>query len=604
MLIKRLHQFLTDPLAKPSKNKVLFWLGLSLIFATIYGILGLQKGLGNEYVVQDDARQYVFLMQRFADPQLLPNDLIADYYQSVTPPAYSALYQLMAGVGIPALLLSKILPMVLGLITTVYAFGVCMQILPLPVAGFISTLLLNQSLWMKDDLVSATPRAFLYPLFTAFLYYLLRRSWLPCLVTVALQGLFYPLVVLISIVLLFLRLWNWEKGLPHLSGDRKYYAFLALALGVALLSVLPSVLASAKYGPTITGSVARTLPEFLPGGRAKFFHSNFLIFWLNGKDSGLLPWLKPQSILVGFSLPFLLRYPSRFPLIKQFKRSRVKILGEVILASLVMFLAAHALLFKLYCPSRYTEHTLRIVLALAGGLALTLLLDALLQSFLTAKPERSPQPPLPRGAQEREPLPRGERGGSEERGYNWKLWVTGAIAAALILHPNFLKNFPTTAYKIGRSPELYQFFQKQPKDITIASLEGEANLLPTFSKRSILVSSEYSLPYHTKYYAQIRQRAIDLIHAQYTLDGEELKSFIQKYGVDFWMIEESAFTPQHIETNPWLMQYQPAAKEAITRLQQGIYPALAEVAQQCTVLKSNNLVVMPAECIIKSLPKN
>ncbi|MCL1473016.1 hypothetical protein [Argonema antarcticum] len=580
MLIKSLHQLLTVPLAKPTKNQVLFWLVLSLIFTIIYGILGLQKGLGHEYVVQDDARQYVFLMQRFADSQLLPNDLIADYYQSVTPCGYSAIYQLMAGVGISALLLSKLLPMVLGLITTVYAFGVSMQILPLPISGFISTLLLSQSLWMKDDLVSATPRAFLYPVFTAFLYYLLRRSWLPCLVTVALQGLFYPLVLPISLVVLFLRLWNWEKGLPRLSGNRKYYVFCALALVVGLLSVLPSVLASAKYGPTITGSVARTLPEFLPGGRSKFFHSNLLVFWLNGKDSGLLPWLKPQSILVGFSLPFLLRYPSRFPLIKQFKRSSFKILGEVILASLVMFLAAHALLFKLYCPSRYTEHTLRIVLALAGGLALTLLLDAVLHSLTDAK----------------------ENG--KEMGYNWKLWVTGAIAAALILHPNFLKNFPTTAYKVGRSPELYQFFQKQPKDITIASLEGEANLLPTFSKRSILVSSEYSLPYHTKYYAQIRQRAIDLIHAQYTLNGEEIKSFIQKYGIDFWMIEELAFTPQHIEKNPWLMQYQPAAKNAITRLQQGIYPALAEVAQQCTVLKTNSLVVMPAECIIQSLPKN
>jgi len=579
MLIKRLHQLLTAPLAKPSKNKVLFWLGLSLIFATIYGILGLQKGLGSEYVVQDDARQYVFLMQRFADPQLLPNDLIADYYQSVTPPGYSAIYQIMTGVGIPPLLLSKILPMVLGLITTVYVFGICMQILPLPISGFISTLLLNQSLWMKDDLVSATPRAFLYPLFTAFLYYLLRRSWLPCLVTVALQGLFYPLLLPISLVVFFLRLWNWEKGLPGLSGNRKYYAFCVIALGVALLSVLPSMIASAKYGPTITGSVARTLPEFLPGGRAKFFHSNSLVFWLNGKDSGLLPWLKPQSILLGFSLPFLLRYPSRFPLIKQVKSS-FKILGEIVLASLVMFFAAHALLFKLYCPSRYTEHTLRIVLALAGGLALTLLLDAVLHSLTDAK----------------------ENG--KERGYNWKLWVTGAIAAALILHPNFLKNFPRTAYKIGRSPELYQFFQKQPKDITIASLEGEANLLPTFSKRSILVSSEYSLPYHTKYYAQIRQRAIDLINAQYTLDPEELKNFIQKYGVDFWMIEELAFTPQHIAKNPWLMQYQPAAKEAITRLEEGMYPALAEVVRQCTVLNTNSLVVMPAECIIKSLPKN
>jgi len=69
-------------------------------------------------------------------------------------------------------------------------FGVCLE-LPVPTAGFIATLLLNQSLWMKDDLVSATPRAFVYPLFLAFLYYL-RRSLLPVCVAIALLGLFYP----------------------------------------------------------------------------------------------------------------------------------------------------------------------------------------------------------------------------------------------------------------------------------------------------------------------------------------------------------------------------------------------------------------------------
>ncbi|MFB2923094.1 hypothetical protein [Aerosakkonema funiforme] len=576
MFVKRLHQFLTDPIAKTSKNKIIFWLSLSLIFAAIYAFQGLQKGLAGEYVVQDDARQYVFFLQRFTDPELLPNDLIADYYQSVTPPGYLALFWLMARLGIPALLLSKLLPMVLGLITTAYLFGVCMQILPLPVAGFLSTLLMNQSLWMKDDLVSATPRAFLYPLFTAFLYYLLRRSQIACLVTIALQGLFYPLVVLVSLLVLFLRLLNWEKGLPRLSGNRKDYVFFTLALGVAFLSILPSVLTSAKYGPTVTGSVARTLPEFLPKGRSKFFHSNFFLFWLNGKDSGLLPWLKPQAILVGFALPILLRLRDRFPLINHFKNN-LKVLPQVILASVMMFFTAHLLLFKLYCPSRYSEHTLRIVLAIAGGIALTLMLDAVLNSFITDKQNRKEKP--------------------------WQLWITGAIAAALLLHPHFLKNFPITAYKTGSSQAIYEFFKAQPKDITIASLEGEANFIPTFSKRSILVGSEYSLPYHTKYYAQIRQRAIDLINAQYTLDTEEVKNFIQKYGIDFWLVADLAFTPEHITKNPWLMQYQPVAKEAIQRLEQGIYPAVAEVSQQCSVLHTNYLFVIPAECIVKALSK-
>jgi len=51
-------------------------------------------------MVQDDARQHVFWMQRFLDPALFPRDLIADYFQSVAPAGYTAIYQMMAGVGI------------------------------------------------------------------------------------------------------------------------------------------------------------------------------------------------------------------------------------------------------------------------------------------------------------------------------------------------------------------------------------------------------------------------------------------------------------------------------------------------------------------------
>ena len=568
--IERLHQFLISTLRKPSKGQVAFWLVLSLIFAAIYAGEGLQKAFASAYVVQDDARQYVFWMQRFIDPDLLPNDLIADYYKSVTPLGYAWLYHLIASVGITPLLLSKLLPMVLGIITTVYAFGVSMQILPLPITGFLSTLLLNQSLLLKDDLVSATPRSFLYTLFTAFLYYLLQRSWLPCLVSIALQGLFYPLVTLVSLCLLFIRLWKWENGLLRLSKDREYYIFCMIAFGVAFLSVLPSALLSAKYGPTIAGSLARTLPEFLPGGRSKFFHNNPFLFWINGKDSSLIPWLKVQAILVGFSLPFLMRYPARFPLIKEFK-NKANILLQIVLASLVMFLASHALLFKLYCPSRYTEHTLRIVLAIAGGLAFTLMLDAVLRSVGKIQSNKS----------------------------FWKLALTGAIAIALLIYPHLLKEFPRTAYKIGIGPAIYEFFQSQPKDILIASLEGEANLIPTFSKRSILVGSEYALPYHTKYYDQIRQRAIDLINAQYSPNSAQIKSFIQKYDIDFWLISHSAFKPEYISKNRWIMQYQPEANNAINSIKQGKVPALSKIMPKCTVLDTQGLTILPAKCIIQ-----
>lgn len=179
MLIARLHKFLTAPNANKSSPWVI-WFSLSLAFAALYGLLALKQAFSGEYIVQDDARQHVFWMQRFLDPELFPNDLIANYFQSVAPAGYATFYRLLAFVGIGPILLSKLLPIVLGLITTGYCFGVCMQLFPVPMTGFIGALLLNQNLWMQDGLISATPKAFIYPLFLAFLYYVLRRSLILC----------------------------------------------------------------------------------------------------------------------------------------------------------------------------------------------------------------------------------------------------------------------------------------------------------------------------------------------------------------------------------------------------------------------------------------
>jgi hypothetical protein len=240
MSITKLRRFLITPMAKADLASPNFSLlrsaafgGLcaSLLFAAICGALGLKKAFRGEYVVQDDARQHVFWMQRFLEPELFPHDLIADYFQSVAPPGYPALYRLMARIGRHPLLFNKLLAAVLGPVTTAYCFGLCVQIFPIPATGFIAASQLNQNLWMTFDLVSATPRAFAYPLFLAFLYYLSRRSLLPCLAAIALQGLFYPRTAFISAGVLFLQPWKWEGSRPRLSGNRRDYLFCPTPMG-------------------------------------------------------------------------------------------------------------------------------------------------------------------------------------------------------------------------------------------------------------------------------------------------------------------------------------------------------------------------------------
>jgi len=577
MLISRLHQFFTKPNQRQEKYLVFFWLTFSIIFATFYSFLALQKAFASEYVAQDDARQFVFWMQRFIEPGLLPNDLIAEYYQSITPPGFATLYWGMAKIGIAPLILSKILPMILGIITTVYVFGVTMQIFPIPAAGFIATLLLNQSIWLRNDLSSATPKAFVYPLFAAFLYYLLRGSLISSLVAIALQSLFFPPVAMISAFVLLLRLVNWEGGLLQLSRQRKDYLFSISGLVISGLCMLPYAISSGKFGPLFTIDQAKSMPEFMAGARVSFFYKNNpLQFWLIGPETGIFPYVGPVQIFLGMFLPILLRYSKYFPLSSAVK-SNLKILNQVTLGSFIMFFLAHLLMFKLYGPSRYTQHTLRIVLAIASAIFLILLLDAM---FHWIKDKVNTQ-----------------------KIYLLPLGFSLLIFLGLVFYPSFLKKFPRPSYIVGAAPSLYQFLQQQPKDSLTASLSLEANNLPTFAKRPILIAREYALPFHTKYYHQIRQRTSDLIIAQYSPDINQLQQFIQKYGVDFWLLDQKAFDPTYFQqmeagNRRWINLFQPAAKIAMTNLEQGNTPALAKLVNSCAVVQMNDWTLLQANCIL------
>ncbi|MEK0194152.1 hypothetical protein, partial [Microcoleus anatoxicus] len=537
MFITPLHKFLTATNHDDkSRSPTIFWLALSLTFAAIYGWLGLRQAFGSEYIVQDDARQHVFWMMRFVDRQLFPNDFIANYFQSISPTGYSTLYKIAATIGISPLLLHKILPLFLSLISTYYCFSIALEILPVPMTGFIASLLLNQHMWMTDDLASTTPRAFIYPIFLAFLYYLLRRSLLPCLGAIALIGLFYPPYALVAAGILVLRLLEWEKGSLRLSRDRTNYLFCTTGLGVVFLVMLPYAVDKSEFGPAYTAAEAKTMPEFAPQGRNAFFRPNPLDYWLTGRGSGMFPksLFTPVTHCAAWLFPLLLVWRSHFPVAKQIQ-SNIWLLLQLFLASLVMFLAAHATIFKLYQPGRYTAYSLRFIVVFLSAIGLTLLLDGV-----------------------------GNWAKTTETNFGIKnllsIITTAIIAVVVVLYPCLVEKFPSVGYVKGKMPELYQFFQEQPPDILIASLAPEVDNLPTFSQRSVLLGKEYAVPYQKGYYTRFRQRVNDLIRAQYSPDRSVVQKFINQYGIDFWMLEREALTLEYVKDYGWIEDFDSTPK--------------------------------------------
>ena len=551
----------------PKATKKYFWFSLSLLVGISYSLLAIQEAFADNYVVQDDARQHVFWMLRFIDPDFFPNDLIADYFQSVAPTGYSNLYRLASALGIHPFIFNKCLPLILDIITTSYCFFFCLDLFPVPFAGFLGSLFLNQYLWLRDDLVSATPTAFIYPLLIAFLYYLVKRLPFPLWITLILLGLFYPQGLLVASGVLVLKVAFWRQG----NTIRKHQLEI-IGLAVSLVVMLVYALQSSQYQPVITAAEAKTMPEFLEGGTSEFFVSSFWEFWLNGKRSGMMPQFAGVilTLLILFSPWFILK-PHWFPLRHNIKPDAF-ILVQLTVASVGLFFLSHLFLFQLHLPSRYTEHSLRIVSAIALSFALTIILDAIINW------NHRHQLQLP---------------------YSLSLIPTTLFFLSLLTYPAFFQDFPETNYITGKYPQLYQFLQSTPKDTLIASTTEETNQLPTFAKRSILVGSQgYPIPYHLGYYHQIRERTRDLINAQYSSNLEVIQTFIDKYKIDFWLLEKSAFSSNYITQNDWLMQYQPIAKKVREQLEAGNTPFLNQPPENsCQVWENKTLFLLDANCL-------
>jgi hypothetical protein len=581
MPTSHLQRFLTTPVETNRDTRVWFWFSLSLGVAMIYSLMGLQEAFSSPWVIHDDVRSHVFWMWRFVDPSLFPNDLIADYFQSVAPWGYTHLYKGAIALGLDPLTFNKLLPLPLVLITTGFCFWISQMIVPLPAASFIATVLLNQTTWNTHDIPSATPRAFIYPLFLGFVYFLMRRSLIPCLITIVLQGLFYPQTLFLSSGILVLRLVRFQKRRLTWSPDRQDYWFCGLGLALVFFLLLPYALKISDYGPALTAADARTLPTLEGDGRKNFFFDDPLKFWFCGERSGMFPynWCKyerPPQLWGAIALPILLCFPKRFPLARNLSNQSV-ILIHILLSSLGMFFLAHLLLFRLHLPSRYTKHSIRMMVAIAAGIAFILLLEAGLRWANGRSPNAFGGKTLP---------------------------TLGCIALLAIVtfgYPFLMDDYPNPDYVEGHPPELFEFLADQPVDSLIASLSEQANNIPSLSKRSILTASEIANPYHVGYYNQIRQRTTDLLRAQYSLDKQDVQTFINTYGVDFWLVDVNAFKPTYIENNSWTRQIEPLATESMRTLQAGKKPVVERLMRECDVFRKQGRIVLDTECMLNEL---
>ena len=550
---------------KQASQGLQLWLiwGLVLVVTMVLAWQAWAEVKAVDYRIQDDARQHIFWMLRYVDPALFPNDPIADYFQAMAPWLYSLLYATGWQVlGIKPQDLALSLSPLLGFLAVGYTVAIGRYLSPLPWVSGLAGILCAQTLWMEDDLVSATPRAFATPLMLVFLFYALRRNPWGCSLSIFMQGGLYPPAALMSWVTACLRLGNRRNWSVWLTST------IALTLGL-----LPLVLRSAPFGPMITGQAARSMLEFQAigdtYGRAFFFHDNPLIFWGGSPRSGFLFWglMAPLNIAV-LGWGWLWR-KTRLSL-----NPDARILWQFAASVVLLYCAAHLVLFKLHFPARYPYHGFRTVLPIAAAIALTACIRWQIRRWYTFTD-----------------LP--------HRTASLALVSLQIILFLLPFHPEI--SISNQLYTTGRADELYEFLQSTPRNTLIATLDKEGNSLPMFAERSLLVGGEYTLPYHPDYYALLRQRACDLLAAYVTTDPEPLAQLLDRYPITHFLIHKNSFTSKYLYTRTWLYPFQPAFDQAIQQLEVQAEldeePLLQQLLPTCTVLKTRKLSLADADCI-------
>lgn len=568
----------TGPLPRAALGGL--WAGIALFLP--YAAASLLRSLASPYVVQDDARQHVFWTYRFVDPGLFPSDLIADYFQAVAPLGYARLYEAAAAAGLDPLLFSKLLPVALGLFATYYCYRLAYALWPSVSGAVLATVFLNLMLWSADDIASGTPRAFVYPLLLACLYYLRAGRTVPLLVALALQGVFYPQSLFVTLGVVALQAVRWDGWSPRLQRDRRVLARVALGLVVGVAVLAPFALATSQYGPVVSRAIARTMPEFLQGGRSEFFSDNWLNIYLGGSHRGSL-WpigLKPGIGLGLLVLAVALRR-NRRQLDAASPGPSLRLIWELVAVSLALYALAHLLLFALHLPSRYTSHSLRIALALVAGLSAGSFLQALRQ----------------------EAAARGWPAAGRRL-----VSVQGVALVALLLYPPAKAAMGRLAhdlrYRTGEAPGLYETLSRTPADARLATLSWEGNYVPTLARRSVLAAREYAIPYHLGYFREFERRERATIAAQYTDDPAALARFIADFGVTHFLVDHGAFEVGYLapsNRNRWFTQYAEETARARSLLEQGREPVLASLAPECRVWQDDRLVLISAACVAERL---
>ena len=595
--------------------------------------------LRDYYTVDDDTCQHIYWMAEFHQRSLFQDDLQTRFAKFVQPKGFVAVYWL-ASFLVQPIIFTRVLPFILAPICAIFLLRVGRSKQSL-FAGFLLALLLLINDAHMDSFAGGLHKAFAFPIFAIFLFYLSRERFVEAGMTTVASAFFYPPGTALLLVVFALSLVRFSGIRPHLSINKKKVASVGISGLLVFLILFAHYLRPGRdevLGKIVSRKEMKEMPEFRPGGRVASI-----------PQPGLFPEIGKQVwngfLLVSFGIFMLL-----------LRKDIVRLPKEAwyfLLAGIILFEVAKIFAARLYEPNRYLNYGLGIFLlfflatgaqasigVVAGAgrktlrraskvLAVVSIVSVVFYLYYRKTNEIDYEKMVFKYGPQGETLEENLRW--IEARYNRYLLGLGALAllpgvffvaltlrerdkinekglkvflAAIFLAGGFgynlyfgKKHFTTYPHK-----GLYKFLSTLPRDALIAGHPGLMNPVPLFSQRRVLVTSELSYPYMDNYYRKIKERTLRFFQAYYSPSGQEILDFARKFGVDYLVVSRFHFSPGYLRVGNFYFQpyndyVQGLVKGRLASPAGGKEFFLATIPKEKTIFEENGFLVIKTEAL-------
>ena len=433
------------------------------------------------------------------------DDFLLRYSEFGTTPFGNALYKTLALTG-HDIVWGKVMTVVVFALGALSCFVTASAMSGLP-AGWVAVIIFLFFPTVYEYFVGGFMACFSWPLLGFAVLLIYRRRWWWSIPLVGLGALVYPMVGIHIGVMLFIDT-VYHDLLPNRWRDQPFWRdkdlwrtkLIPLALAaVALLAILGGkYFEDHGFGELVTRADMQDRVEFTRDGRYKILPTTAL--WTRFDRQWENFFHIPMFLIAVF---FLGRGAFRMP----------RGIYTLLMASIIMYYVADYYVMQFYLPSRYIRRSLPLLTCLVGGIWWARIY------YSSMRPSGSM---WPSGSMRAKLAP---------------LAAATVLLVGLGIH-EFADEFkPGEHTHVYDKHDLYEAIRQLPGRPMIAAWPRLASEIPLMTGRTVLVNKEQAHPWWTGLWDEVTERTQEYWRAYYTGDSAELKRVIDKYGIDYWIVE-------------------------------------------------------------------